>query len=152
MTNLETVNVVKAQYQQFNQTIQQLYAFDEDGEACELQGNLQFNFPTGELIPRGDGTLTCSATGDLDPATDEEYTINFDGTVLSPVLEGNGQCDPAGATEVYTIPLALLQGAATDGTIQVTAIPGSDLDCDVCDPSGGDPENQVTCTLEFPAS
>lgn len=97
--------------------------------------------------------MTCFATGDLDDGAGAGYTINFEGAGdLSPELGGNvGECDSVGATEVYAISLSSLQAAAADGTIQVTATPGSGLQC-FCDPGSGGAPNQVTCTLEFPTN
>jgi type II secretory pathway pseudopilin PulG len=151
LKNFDELNVVRAQYQ-FNQTIQQQFALDADDD-CEVQGNLQFTFLTGGLTPSGDGTLTCSAVGDLDGGLPgEAYTINFEGSDLSPLLGGNvpNQCDPVPVTQIYNIPLASMQTAAGDGTIFVTAIPGTSLDC-FCGDDPGESNNQVTCTLEFPA-
>jgi hypothetical protein len=150
-TDLNELIVVKTQYQ-FNQTIQQEYPL-VNGDDCSDQGILAFGFSTGGLTPSGDGTLTCSAVGDLDDGPVAAYTINFEGAGdLSPGLGGSdGECNLPGVTEVYNISLASLQAAAADGTIQVTATPGAGLQC-FCDPGSGDTPNQVTCTLEFPAS
>lgn len=154
LTDLNVLSVVRTQYQ-FNQTIQQVYPFDDSEGSCfDAFGDLQFNFVTGGLTPSGVGTLTCQALGDLDDGQpDGGYTINFEAEGdLSPVLGGNGgQCDLTGVTEIYSIPLASLQAAASDGTIVVTAIPGDDIGC-FCGDEQGESPNQVTCTLEFPAS
>lgn len=148
LIGLETILAVKAQSGPvlFNETLQQTYS-DSNGGFCSAQGNLVFNFPAEGITPTGDGTLTAFATGDIDSDASEAYTINFEGTNLSPLLGGNlafGECALPGATEVYTIPLSLLQNATANGTIQITASPGINIGCNCT----GEP-NQVTLTLEF---
>lgn len=121
---------------------------------CLDQGSLIFNFTLNGVTPNGDGTLTASATGDVNAPT-EFYSIEIEGQGnLSPDLGNTGDATTCGtlvAMQVYTVPLAQLQNAAGDGVIQVTATPSSGIDC-TCDVVGVDLPNQATIALQFPGT
>lgn len=125
-----------------------------------------FNFDVSGFTPSDLGTLTVSVVGDISSSTDEFYEIQVEGITITPTpsdLGGTGDPDCSIIdTEIYNLSsfftLAAFQTEAADGTIQVVATPvdqsGSstagdhDLECHC---QGFEP-NQVTVTLEFPAT
>ena len=124
------------------------------GELCPVVTSLPapdpapFVFSWPGRTPTGDGTLTVTATGDINGNEGpnlEAWAIEFDGNPVGSV--GNtGRPTPDTAIGVFVIPLADLQAAA--GSATVTAANFGFIDCD----SGVSPGTSVDVTLAFPAT
>lgn len=115
--------------------------------------DLDFSFDVTGFTPAGDGTLTVVAIGDIDgvaPEFDEEYEITLNGVGLVGFTDNGEFCDGVGSTTGFTIPEADLVTAAGGGTIDLTATSGADTNiCSMAQPAQVD---EVTITLEFPAT
>jgi hypothetical protein len=155
--------VAHGQSDQFSAPLTQSFAFDgTPPETCSLQapGFLEFNFDVSGLAPNGPGRLIVVATGDIGRADGaENYTIQFEGIGnLSPVVSAAGAGDGGIGADCHTsspfqfnLSQEDLENAASDGTIQVTAIPSAEVGC-FCPDAPGEEENEVTVTLEFPGT
>ena len=132
-------------------------AFGSPGPNSPDPSPFVFNWPG--LTPNGDGTLSVSASGDLNGSeAGEEWTIELNGAAVGPapntvprVSLGGSVTAPNSVSETFTIPLADLVAAA--GSATVTAANGGGIDCDSAGFAGAtaDTQNEVTVTLSFPA-
>lgn len=84
---------------------------------------LNFNFNGGVPTPGGDGTLVVDVLADLG-ATTEFLTLNAEGIFTQNLFVNDGVEQGPGSTTV-TIPLAILEQLAADGTISFTVTPSA---------------------------
>ena len=83
--------------------------------SLDAGGTITFDVPLAGPVD-GDGSITITIFGDLNSAT-EVATLYIDGTRVG-VLNGGTQCGPD-VTETIIIPVAVLNAAASDGTVTV---------------------------------
>lgn len=114
-----------------------------------LTFHVVFSVNLAGATPHGNESITATVSGDIH-ALDEFYTIDIEGNILGEVGRAGGglQCPGPTATQVFNVPLAFLQTAASDGTVEITATPNQPIDCDCADP--GEFPSQVTIQLQFP--